>query len=451
MRKHFKKLSAIAMALVMTVTMLVLIPPTQQTYGLANTNPDAVGVTVNGQWITFPDQQPVIVNDRLLVPAGGVFTAMGFTPHWDNVERIARLTRSDMTIIIPADGVAFVVSRATGTTTITPPVAQRIINGRIMLPVGAITDAVGGTHSWNNVNRVAHIIVPAVPTPTPTATPTPTPTPTPTATPLPTTPTPLLVGAPRFEGSTGFATGGNAVMLGNTYANAIWGGGWSHHNLANRFDTLSVRLGRFDGSGSLGRSVRFIGDGRNLLTFEVAGAHFVPINIVIDVRGVSILRIEIDEPGVNGVSVVIANAILNPAGPATPTPVPTPTPTPVPFLQAAPRFEGTVGFATGGNAVMLGQTYANAIWGGGWSHHNLANQYSSLTARIGRFDGSGAGARTIRFTGDGRYLASFTVEGSTFIPLNVTVDVRGVSILRIEIDEPYPNGVSVVMGNAMLR
>ena len=430
-------------------------------YSVAANNP--IRVTVNGRWVHFPDQLPVIVENRVLVPVGGVFVEMGFVPNWDANTRIATLTRSDFTIVIPAGANSFVVNNVV----ITPDVPQRMINNRLMLPLRAIADAVGGTAIWDSVNRVAHITTPNAPSPSPSPSPSPAASPTPT--PAPTaTPSPFLTAAPRFEGNpAAFGSGVNAYMLGLRYTNAIIGinghNGWSRHNLNRQWGTLNATIGRHDSSGNQARTIRFIGDGRDLGTFTVQGDTFQPFNISIDVRGVAILTVEITNPGDHGVTVVMGNAVLHPADAvtATPTPSPTPTPTPQPFLTAAPRTaEFPTGFATGGNAYMQGIRHSNAIWGvsgvNGWSEHNLGGRFTTLTATIGRFDDSGNQQRTIRFievreNEANREIASFRVEGSIFHPLNISVDVRGVHNLRIEIENPYPNGVSIVLANILIQ
>ena len=460
MKKLLKKVSAITLVFAM---MLALFQPVA-----AETNasqPSPIRVTVNGRWVQFPDQLPIIVDNRVLVPVGGVFHEMGFETSWDNVTRIARLTRSDFTIIIPAGANSFVANNVI----IQPDVPQRMVNNRLMLPLRAIADAVGGSAIWDPVNRIAHITVPGAPTPSPTPTPTPTPTPAASPTPTPTpaaTPRPLLQAAPQFEANpVNFGAGGTAYMLGIRHTDAIWGVagtiGWSRHNLNRQFASLYVTIGRLDGSGDAVRNVRFIGDNNQVLgTFSVHGPVFQPMHVRIDVSNVSILRIEIDDPGTTGANVVLANAILHPPAPHTPgpTPSPTPVPSPVPFLTVAPQFEGAPGFATGGNAYMLGVRHPNAIWGinvpgtGGWSHHNLGGRFSTMTATIGRFDGSGTQARYIRFIADNnRELASVRVEGNDFVPLQIQLDVRGVSVLRIQIDDPSTHGVVVVLANIMIH
>jgi len=446
-----KKIRGIFVALLVSVMVFAMFIPTE-TYAYATSRTtQPILVTVNGMLVTFYDQAPVIINGRVLVPIGRVFEEMGFTVYWDSTERTARLTRYGTSILIPADSNAFLVNH----TVITPDVPQRIINGRMMLPLRAIAQAIGGRADWDNTHRVAAITTPAAPTPMPTHTPTPTPMPTPSPTPVPQL---LLQTVPRFEGSSSFALGGDAFMMGVRYTDAIWGGGWSHHNLNRQFSTLTGVIGRHDSSGTEARTIRFIGDGRLLESFVVQGEAVQPRNIWVDVRNVAVLRIEIDGQYSNGVMVVLGNAQLHVDLAPTPTPVPTPLPTATPapgapqhLLHAAPRFEGSADFGLGGEVYMIGQHFTNTLSGGGWSSHFLNERFATLTATIGRQDGSGAAARTIWFFGDGQLLQSFVVEGQAFTPINISVDVRGVSVLRIQIDEIATGGVSVVLANAMLN
>ena len=115
------------------------------------------------------------------------------------------------------------------------------------------------------------------------------------------------------------------------------------------------------------------------------------------------------------------------------------------FFSAVPHFEGSNTHLS--SRSMLGVTYQNTwtpdtgmgvVWGlqaSGWRHHNLNGQFTVLTGTIGRIDGTGSNPSTIRFIGDGRELATFTVQGDTH-PTNISVDVTGITILRIEISQP---------------
>jgi len=117
-----------------------------------------VRVVVDGYEVQFVDQGPILVDGRVLAPVRGVFDQMGFDISWDGRARVATLTSDDVTIVIPADGVHFYVNDEL----VTPVVPQRLLNGRLLLPLAAIADAVGATATWDSVTRVATITTAAV-------------------------------------------------------------------------------------------------------------------------------------------------------------------------------------------------------------------------------------------------------------------------------------------------
>ena len=113
---------------------------------------------------------------------------------------------------------------------------------------------------------------------------------------------------------------------------------------------------------------------------------------------------------------------------------------PVLFTETVPPHETQGGVSVVENVVMAGNTYLNALRFGiradatshGFSLHNLGGQYETLRGYIGRIDGGSLGDAAITFHGDGVRIASFEI-GATDLPRNITVDVTGVHLLRIEV------------------
>ena len=123
-----------------------------------------VAVTINGNRVDFSGQQPILVNDRVLVPVRGVFEHMGFQVTWYDYARVARMVNheTNTVVIIPSDLNSFVVNGVI----VTPDVPQRIVNDRLMLPVRAVSEALGGTVTWDNAGRTANVFS-VMPEPTP--------------------------------------------------------------------------------------------------------------------------------------------------------------------------------------------------------------------------------------------------------------------------------------------
>ena len=141
------------------------------------------------------------------------------------------------------------------------------------------------------------------------------------------------------------------------------------------------------------------------------------------------------------------------------------TPHGAPFWTTVPFFQRSHGTMSTRTLTSIGQPFPNAIGlsggiGGenasGWSDHALNGQFRTLTGTIGQVDGtSTTGVSTISFIGDGRELASFSVGGADH-PRDISVDVTGVLVLRIQIEQPAsgpaqnPRRNQIFLANAMI-
>jgi len=105
-----------------------------------------IPVLVDGQHVVFDDAQPIIVNDRTLVPVRGVFEHMGFTVDWDEDTGTAILTRPGDVVTIRIGDAFFVINGEPNF----PEVPPQIINERFMLPIRAIAAATGAEVDWVN-------------------------------------------------------------------------------------------------------------------------------------------------------------------------------------------------------------------------------------------------------------------------------------------------------------
>ena len=102
---------------------------------------DGVSVSVNDNVI---DAQAVIVDSRTLVPVRGVFEELGYTVDWDAETKTATLT-GDKTVVIQSGSTVFTVDGEE----VTPEVPQQIIEGRFMLPLRAVGEAIGANVDWD--------------------------------------------------------------------------------------------------------------------------------------------------------------------------------------------------------------------------------------------------------------------------------------------------------------
>ena len=310
-----KKLFPVIVAIVMALT-LVFAPFTGAvTEAYAGTHPTAI-VTVDGRLVRFEDQPAIIIPPgHVLVPVRGAFEEMGFTVTWDSANRMALLPRHDVVIVIPADLDSFVVNNVV----ITPRVPQRIMNGRLMLPLRYIAESAFGRAEWDNVNRIAMICTQghAAPDPPPPPPPTPQP-PTPPPQPPGGARTALFTARPWDHTVRHNITRTNTNVAGIPRTGILtraFGAAEQRHEdswididltglNARRFIGYVSRTGAIDMPGASARVATIFGDGAVLASFTV-GEHAVVTPFDVDVSGITTLRIHFQAIGPeheNGVS-----------------------------------------------------------------------------------------------------------------------------------------------------
>ena len=123
------------------------------TFAAAAHADDGVSVIIDGRYVVFDGQSPVIVDGRTLVPVRGVFEQLGFYVEWDAEARQATLTSDDYTVVITIGSETFTTNDANHTL----DVPAQIIGGRTMLPIRAVLESVGYYLGWDGGTRTVRI------------------------------------------------------------------------------------------------------------------------------------------------------------------------------------------------------------------------------------------------------------------------------------------------------
>ena len=113
-----------------------------------------IDVTVNGEYLYFEDQDPVIEDSRTLVPVRAIFEALGATIQWDGKTSTATATRNGITIIIQINNNIMYKNG----TPIALDVPAKIINDRTMVPARAVSEAFDCGVTWDAQYRTAVIV-----------------------------------------------------------------------------------------------------------------------------------------------------------------------------------------------------------------------------------------------------------------------------------------------------
>ena len=111
-----------------------------------------ITVFLNGTQLVF-DVQPTLENGRTLVPMRAIFEALGAEVSWDN-ETFTAVAVKDNTIIAMTvdDNILF----KNGEVTVLD-VPARLVDGRTLVPVRAVSEGLGADVQWDNENWIVNI------------------------------------------------------------------------------------------------------------------------------------------------------------------------------------------------------------------------------------------------------------------------------------------------------
>lgn len=129
---------------------------------------DEIHVELDGQELVF-DVPPIMQADRVLVPMRTIFEAMGLDVAWSQETMTAAAYNSDKYIIeltIGADTMKK-TTKYIGDTDIALDVPAMIMNGRTLVPLRAVSEALDGDVKWDGDSKTVVITSSAKPIPTP--------------------------------------------------------------------------------------------------------------------------------------------------------------------------------------------------------------------------------------------------------------------------------------------
>ncbi len=111
-----------------------------------------ITVTLNGKLISF-DVQPANISGRVLVPVRAIFEALGATVEWNGAKNEVISTKDDITIKMYQDDTTMYKNGQS----ITLDVPAKNIDGRVLVPIRAISEAFGCNVDWDGGNSCVAI------------------------------------------------------------------------------------------------------------------------------------------------------------------------------------------------------------------------------------------------------------------------------------------------------
>jgi len=120
-----------------------------------------VNVTIDGRQVIFPDNAPVIVDSRTLVPVRAVFESLAFNVSWDGAAQQVTLRRTDHTVVLTIDSDRFTTNGVSHSL----DVPAQVIGGSTMLPIRAVLESVNYEVDWDGATGT--VMITAYPAPAP--------------------------------------------------------------------------------------------------------------------------------------------------------------------------------------------------------------------------------------------------------------------------------------------
>ena len=116
--------------------------------------PDSeIAVNLNGEWMQF-DVDPILLNDRTMVPFRAIFEALGCTVTWDDENQTAIGNRNGATIKLPIGSEKVSVSGKY--VVLDQPAVLK--DGRTLVPLRFVAEALGAQVKWTDSTQTVSII-----------------------------------------------------------------------------------------------------------------------------------------------------------------------------------------------------------------------------------------------------------------------------------------------------
>ena len=113
-------------------------------------------VTLNGNVIPF-DQQPIMENDRALVPLRAISESMGYEVGWDAETETIFISNGEQNLMLTIGGKEMLVV-SENPQIIELDVAPKTVNDRTVVPIRAIAEGLKATVNWDDATQTIQII-----------------------------------------------------------------------------------------------------------------------------------------------------------------------------------------------------------------------------------------------------------------------------------------------------
>ncbi len=113
----------------------------------------AIKVTVDGTAVAFPDQKPMMDNNRVLIPTRFVAQQLGGKVDYNSSTKVVTIKQGDKTIVLKINSAKVSVNGKS----ITLDVPAKVVRGRTMVPLRFVSEGMGAYVDWNQARNLVAI------------------------------------------------------------------------------------------------------------------------------------------------------------------------------------------------------------------------------------------------------------------------------------------------------
>lgn|GEM_PF-1380762 len=141
------------LAFILTLLFLPAVSALAPSTSLAVQNQSHINVTYNGTPILFPDQKPLLKNNRTLVPIRPIAERLGFSVNWNSEKQTVFIVKGNQSVELVVNHP--VAKRNNQAFRLEAP--AQIMNGRTMVPVRFIAEALNYQVDWTKTDQTVKI------------------------------------------------------------------------------------------------------------------------------------------------------------------------------------------------------------------------------------------------------------------------------------------------------
>jgi len=127
--------------------------PEQSKPNLKNPNPDTIAVFLDGVQLEFA-QEPIISNDRCMVPMRKIFESLGATVEWEQAEKRVFATKGEKQINLQIG--SFVLNKGQDETVLLDAMPM-LVNNHTLVPIRAVAESLDANVEWNASEKIVTI------------------------------------------------------------------------------------------------------------------------------------------------------------------------------------------------------------------------------------------------------------------------------------------------------